>query len=80
MMIRPFAKTAKSSMNTSKKCLKKSLKISIMSRWKVPGALHSPKGIRLNANVPHSVVKVVLSWSPFRIKTWLYPENPYKKL
>ena len=38
-----------------------SLKIPIMNRWKVPGALHNPKGIFLKANVPKGQVNVVFS-------------------
>ena len=38
---------------------KKSLKILIMHRWKVPGALHRPKGILLWAKVPTGQVNVV---------------------
>jgi len=39
--------TVKSSINTSMQFSKKSLNILIIHRWKVPGALHRPKGILL---------------------------------
>ena len=39
------------------------------SRWKVAGALHNPKGITLNLNVPRLVTKVVLSESEGSIST-----------
>nr|GFB27031.1 hypothetical protein [Tanacetum cinerariifolium] len=56
-------KTEKSSMNTSMVCSIISWKIAIIHRWNVPGALQSPKGMRLYANVPYGQVNVVFSWS-----------------
>jgi hypothetical protein len=35
--------------------------MSIINRWNVLSALHNPNGIRLKANVPHSVVNVVFN-------------------
>ena len=45
-------KTEKSSMKTSRNCPTMSEKMDNIQRWKVAGALHRPKGIRLKANVP----------------------------
>nr|GEX19350.1 hypothetical protein [Tanacetum cinerariifolium] len=56
-------KTEKSSMNTSMVCSIISWKIAIIHRWNVPGALQSPKGMRLYANVSYGQVNVVFSWS-----------------
>nr|GFC84415.1 reverse transcriptase domain-containing protein [Tanacetum cinerariifolium] len=55
--------TEKSSMNTSMVCSIISWKIAIIHRWNVPGALQSPKGMHLYANVPYGQVNVVFSWS-----------------
>nr|GEZ07149.1 hypothetical protein [Tanacetum cinerariifolium] len=52
-------KTEKSSMV----CSIISWKIAIKHRWNMPGALQSPKGMRLYVNVPYGQVNVVFSWS-----------------
>ena len=49
-------------MNTSAQSSIRSLNIENMHLWKVAGALHKPKGIRLKAKVPYGQVKVVLAW------------------
>nr|GFB27700.1 hypothetical protein [Tanacetum cinerariifolium] len=56
-------KTEKSSMNTSMVCSIISWKIAIIHHWNVPGALQSPKGMRLFVKVPYRQVNVVFSWS-----------------
>ena len=56
-------KTEKPSIKTSRNCPTMSEKMDNIQRWKVAGALHRPKGIRLKANVPKGHVKVVFSWS-----------------
>nr|GFA44188.1 hypothetical protein [Tanacetum cinerariifolium] len=56
-------KTNKSSMKTSMVYSIISWKIAIIHRWNMPGALQSPKGMRLYANIPYEQVNVVFSWS-----------------
>nr|GFB22507.1 hypothetical protein [Tanacetum cinerariifolium] len=56
-------KTEKSSMNTSMVCSIISWKIAIIHRWNMPGALQSPKGMRLYAKVLYGQVNMVISWS-----------------
>ena len=48
-------------MKTSKLSPRKSEKIVIINHWRVAGALHSPNGMRLKANVPNGHVNVVFS-------------------
>ena len=54
-------------------------KMAVMHLRNVAGALHSPNGILLKANVPKEHVNVVFSWSSRYTTTWLYLEYPSKK-
>ena len=43
--------------------------------WNVDPALSNSKGMHLYSNVPQGVVNVVLCWSCFLSKIWLYLEK-----
>jgi hypothetical protein len=41
------------------------------------GVFFRKKGITMYENEPHSIVNIVLSWSSYAIRTWLYPEKTF---
>ena len=55
------------------------LKVMSMALWKFASALIKPKGMRLNANVPHIVLNVAFKRLGLTTSAWLYPENPSSK-
>ena len=70
----------KSSRKISSQICKYSLKAVLMSLWKFNGVLVKSNGILRYPYTPQVVAKAVLCWSLGLMDTWLYPENPSKKL
>ncbi|GKB90289.1 hypothetical protein Tco_0962561 [Tanacetum coccineum] len=66
-------------MNTSMLSSISSWNMVIIQRWKVVGALHSPKGIRLYAKVPYeqvdqsSIKELYYLLLYYRLNVWVYP-------